>query len=144
MALWLGVFFVNPVVLAPVSLKERLQSLIITLVVVAFCDWWFARRMGLSLDEKGLVLHYALVRRRVPWPTIDGFVWKRWRSTEWIWIRTDDGGLVRIPTVGRAPKPESLASSNLRSPSGEEVDAMATLNAALTLAREARSAAFAG
>jgi hypothetical protein len=142
--IWLGALVVEPDVAHPGGLEHELANVAFVLTVVALCDWWFARRMGVTIDERGLTLHYAFNRSRVPWADVEGYYWRRWRSpsTDWIWIRTAHGRPVRIPTIQRAARPEDvvaglLASSDLRSAAGAEVDAMTTLTRALSSARQA-------
>jgi hypothetical protein len=139
MAIWLGALFIQPDVLRSQSLGSRLHAIAITAVVVAACDIWFARRMGLTVDERGMTLYYAFHRRRVPWPTVQGFEWRRWNSprSEWIWITRGDERAIRIPTVQRSPGGEKrapvyrwLASERMRITGGAEVEAMATLERA--------------
>ena len=140
MAVWLGLLFVEPDVLKSQSLGSRLHAILITAVVVAAFDVWFSRRMGLSIDKRGITLHYAFHRKRVPWAEVQGFEWKRGNSprSEWIWITRSSGRPIRIPTIQRAPGGEIrsgvayklLASENLRLKGGAQVDAMATLESA--------------
>jgi hypothetical protein len=93
MAIWLGALFIEPDVLKSQSLGSRLQAILITAVVVAAFDVWFSRRMGLTIDERGITLHYAFHRKRVPWAKVQSFEWKRWHSppSEWIWITLSGG-----------------------------------------------------
>lgn len=139
MAIWLGALFIEPDVLKSQSLGSRLQAIVITIVVVAAFDVWFSRRMGLTIDERGITLHYAFRSKRVPWAKVQGFEWRRWNSprSEWIWITLTGGGAIRIPTIQRSPRGRKrsavyrlLASENVRIKGGAEVDAMATLRAA--------------
>lgn len=138
MAICLGALFIEPDVLKSQSLGSRLHAILITAVVVAAFDIWFSRRMGLTVDERGVTLHYAFHRKRVPWAEVQGFEWKRWNSprTESIWITRGSGRLIRIPTIQRTPGGEKrsfvygLLSENLRLKGGAQVDAMATLQSA--------------
>lgn len=93
MAIWLGLLFIEPDVLRSQALVSRLQAILITVIVVVAFDVWFARRMGLSVDEDGITLYYALRRKRVPWAMVQSFEWRRWtsRRTEWLWIESDGG-----------------------------------------------------
>lgn len=147
MAVWLGLLFVEPDVLKSQSLGSRLHAILITAVAVAAFDVWFSRRMGLSIDKRGITLHYAFHRKRVPWAEVQGFEWKRGNSprSEWIWITRSSGRPIRIPTIQRAPGGEIrsgvayklLASENLRLKGGAQVDAMATLESArVTMQKE--------
>lgn len=141
MAVWLGLIFTQSSGFEGDSIWSELRGLAVTLVVVAIIDLWFSWRMGLTINERGITLHYAFRRQRVPWSKITGFEWRRWLSpsSEWVWITRDHGAPVRIPTIQRAPGGDNkrslvssfLASSNLRTMRGEEVDAMATLQDAL-------------
>jgi Bacterial PH domain len=79
MGVFLGALFVEPDVLKSQSVGSRLHAIAITAVVVAAFDVWFSRRMGLTIDEGGLTLHYAFHRKRVPWADVHGFEWKRWK-----------------------------------------------------------------
>lgn len=139
LAISLGALFIEPDVLKSQSLGSRLQAILITAVVVAAFDVWFSRRMGLTIDERGITLHYAFHRKRVPWAKVQGYEWKRWNSprSEWIWITLSGGQAIRIPTIQRSPGGEMrslvyrlLASENVRIKAGVEVDAMATLQRA--------------
>lgn len=148
MAIWLGILFFQPDVLESRSIGSRLYAIMITLAVVAICDLWFSRRMGLTINEHGITLHYAFHRKRLPWSNITGFEWRRWNSprSEWIWITRDHGDPLRIPALQRAPGDNNtgfwspvysvLSSSNMRTSHGEEVDAMATLKEALATSQE--------
>jgi hypothetical protein len=138
MAVCLSALFVEPDVLKSQSLGSRLHAVLITAIVVAAFDVWFSRRMGLTIDERGITLHYAFHRKRVEWAEVQGFEWKRWNSprTESIWITLGSGRLIRIPTIQRTPGGErssfvyKLLSENLRLKGGVEVDALATLQQA--------------
>jgi hypothetical protein len=150
MAIWLGALFIEPDVLKSQSLGSRLQAILITAVVVAAFDVWFSRRMGLTIDERGITLHYAFHRKRVPWAKVQGFEWKRWNSprSEWIWITLSGGQAIRIPTIQRSPGGEKrsvvyrlLASEKVRIRGGAEVDAMATLQRAHATIQNAMSVA---
>jgi hypothetical protein len=141
MTLCLGALFIQPDVLKSQFIGSRLQEIGISLVIVVLCDLWFSRRMGFTLDDRGLKLHYAFHWKRVKWEQVVGFEWRRWTSprTEWIWIKVDHGGpAVRVPTVQRAPKGNEgwlsyrvFASSKLSARGGQEVDAITTLERAL-------------
>jgi hypothetical protein len=119
------------------SLTSWLQAIVITVVIIAVVDFWFSWRMGLTVDERGITLHYAFHRKRVPWAEMQGFEWKRWNSprSEWLWIARGSGQPIRIPTIQRAPGGEVrsgvayrlLASEKLRLKGGAQADAMATL-----------------
>jgi hypothetical protein len=140
MAIWFGLIFVGSQGPKSHSLVSWLQAILITVAIVAAIDVWFSRRMGLTIDERGITLHYAFHRKRMPWAKVQGFEWKRWISprTEWIWITSSSGRAIRIPTIQRTPGGEIrsgfayrlLASENLRLKGGAEVDAMATLQRA--------------
>jgi hypothetical protein len=148
-AIWLSLLFVEPDVLESQSVASRLHAVLITVLVVAAFDVWFSRRMGLTLDARGLTLHYAFHRKRVPWANVQGFEWKRGNSprSEWIWITRTSGRPIRIPTIQRAPGGEVrtgvayrlLASENLRLKGGAEVDAMSTLESAHAAIRREQS-----
>jgi hypothetical protein len=136
MAIWLVALFIEPDVLKNQSLGSRLHAIVITVVVVAALDMWFSRRMGLTIDARGITLHYAFHRKRVSWASVEGFEWRRWNSprSEWIWIRVTGGNVIRIPTIQRSPGGEKhsilyrlLASDKIRTGRGAFVDAMATL-----------------
>lgn len=145
MVIWLGLLFIEPDVLKSQSFGSRMHAILITAIVVAAFDFWFSRRMGLTIDERGITLHYALHRKRVPWAEVQGFEWKRWNSprSDWIWITRSSGHAIRIPTVQRTPMGEIrsgvayrlLASENLRVKGGVEIDAMATLQRAYATMR---------
>jgi hypothetical protein len=138
MAIWLGLLFVEPDVLKSQSLDSRLHAIVVTAIVVAIFDMWFSRRMGLTIDERGITLRYAFHRKRVPWATVQGFEWRRWTSprSEWVWVTLSGGKAVRIPTIQRTPKGErrsfvyGFLSENMRVKGGADVDAMATLQSA--------------
>lgn len=140
MAIWFGLLFVGSDGPKSHSLVSWLQAILITVAIVAAIDVWFSRRMGLTIDERGITLQYAFHRKRVPWAEVQGFEWKRWNSprSDWIWITRDSGHAIRIPTIQRTRGGETrsgvayrlLASENLRLKGGAEVDAMATLQRA--------------
>jgi hypothetical protein len=135
MAICFTALFIHPDVLQSGSLGQRLVRIGISVAIVLACDAWFARRMGVTIDDHGFKLHYALYRSRVPWSKVTGFEWRRWRSpsTESMWIKTEHGA-VRIPTVLRSPGKyvgPLLGSSKLRSAVGGDVDALTTLESAL-------------
>jgi hypothetical protein len=148
MAIWLTLLFIEPDVLKSQSLGSRLYAILLTVIVVAAFDAWFSRRMGLTIDERGITLHYAFHRKRVPWAVVQGFEWKRWNSprSEWIWITCSNGRPIRIPTVQRTPRGEprsfayGLLSEKLRLKNGAQVDAMTTLqNASAVMQRNRAS-----
>jgi hypothetical protein len=140
MAIWFGLLFLGADGPNSHSLASWLQAILVTVAIIEAIDVWFSWRMGLTLDERGIVLHYAFHRKRVPWTEVQGFEWKRWNSprTEWIWVTRGSGHAIRIPTVQRSPGGEIrsgvayklFASENLRLKDGVEVDAMATLERA--------------
>jgi hypothetical protein len=139
MAIWFGLLFIGS---APTShsLISWLKAILVTVAIIAAIDVWFSWRMGLTIDERGITLHYAFHRKRVPWAEMQGFAWKRWNSprSEWIWITRSSEPPIRIPTIQRAPGGEVrsgvayrlLASENLRLKGGTQTDAMATLESA--------------
>lgn len=138
-AIFFGLLFVNPDALRNQSLGSKVQAVAITVVIIAVVDVWFSRRMGLTINERGITLHYAYYRKRLPWAKIEGFEWRRWRrpQSESIWINVEGGRPVRIPTIQRAAGGHTssflgsvLTSQNLRLKGGAEVDAMATLQSA--------------
>jgi hypothetical protein len=135
LGIWLGVLFVGPDLVQQASLGQRFARLAISAVVIALCDVWFTRRMGLTLTSDRIIMHYTWGRRSVPWTSIRGFKWKRWRSakTEFLWILTDNKP-IRIPTVQRVTRgPALFGSDNLRSSTGD-TDALRTLQSALARA----------
>ncbi len=140
----LGLLFLQPDVLRSQSAGSRLSAIGITILVAALCDIWFSRRMGFTVDDRGLVLHYAFYRRRIDWEGIAGFEWRHSFSprAEWIWILLEQDGRVRMPTVQRPPEGRRrsffdavFASENVRDSKGAEVDAMQTLQAAWAAAK---------
>jgi hypothetical protein len=140
MAIWFGLLFVGSDGPKSHSLVSWLQAIIITVAIIVAFDVWFSRRMGLTIDERGITLHYAFHRKRVPWAEVQGFEWKRWNSprSDWIWITLSDERAIRIPTIQRTPGGEIrsrvayrlFASEDLRLKGGAEVDAMTTLQRA--------------
>jgi hypothetical protein len=147
MGIWFGLLFVASDGPKSHSLVSSLQAIVITVAIIVILDVWFSRRMGLMIDERGMTLHYAFHRKRVPWAEVRGFEWKRWNSprSDWIWIARGSGHAIRIPTFQRTPGGEIrsgvayrlLASENLRLKGGVEVDAMRTLQRAhATMQRE--------
>jgi hypothetical protein len=140
MAIWFGLLFVASDGPKSHSLVSWLQAVLITFAIIVATDVWFSRRMGLTIDERGITLHYAFHRKQVLWAEVQGFEWKRWNSprSDWIWITRGSGHAIRIPTIQRTPGGEIrsgvayrlLASENLRLKGGAEVDAMATLQRA--------------
>jgi hypothetical protein len=140
-AIVFGLLFISPDALANQSLGSKLQAIAVTAVIVAVVDAWFSRRMGLTINDRGITLHYAYFRRSVPWARIEGFEWRRWRrrQSEWIWISVVGGRSVRIPTIQRSAAGHTssflgsvLTSESLRLRRGAEMDAMATLQGAHT------------
>jgi hypothetical protein len=137
MAIWLGLLLVASDGPESHSLVSWLQAILVTVAIIAVIDVWFSRRMGLTIDERGITLHYAFHRKRVPWAEVHAFEWKRWNSprSDWIWITRVSGHAIRIPTIQRPPGGEIrsgiayrlLASENVRLKGGTEVDAMTTL-----------------
>jgi hypothetical protein len=139
MAIWFGALFIGAASTSH-SLISWLKAILVTAAIIAAIDVWFSWRMGLTVDERGITLHYAFHRKRVPWTKVRGFDWKRWNSprTEWIWITRSTGRPLRIPTIQRAPGGEIrsgvayrfFASENLRLRGGAQVDAMIALESA--------------
>lgn len=137
--LLLGILLVVPNVAQTRSVEQRVVSIVITLAAFGVCDVAFSRRMGFTINQQGLILHYAFHRKHVPWSNIRAFEWNRWRrrDTEWMWVVMTDDSRTRIPTVARIPEGymgSFFGSSNLRSRTGEEVDAV-------TMLKDARAAA---
>lgn len=138
-AIFFGLLFINPDALRNQSFGSKVQAVAITVVIIAVVDAWFSRRMGLTVNERGITLHYAYFRKSLPWAKIEGFDWRRWRrpQSESLWIRVAGGRPVRIPTLQRATGGHTgsflgsvLTSESLRLKGGAEVDAMATLQSA--------------
>jgi len=77
MAIWLIALFIGPDVIQSVSLGQRLVRIGVTVLLAVVCDFWFARRMGLSLDDAGIVCHGAFRDRRIPWEDVQDFEWRR-------------------------------------------------------------------
>ncbi len=137
----LGTVLVVPNVAQARSLEQRAVSVAITLAAFAVCDVMFSRRMGVTINQNALVLHYAFHREHVPWSKITAFEWKPWRrrDTEWMWVVTTDESRRRLPTVARVPQGymgSFFGSSNLRSRTRGEVDAMTTLEDARAAAHD--------
>lgn len=140
MAIWFGLLFVASDGPKNHSLVSWLQAVLVTVAIIVVFDVWFSRRMGLTIGEQGITLHYAFHRKQVLWAEVQGFEWKRWNSprSDWIWITRGSGHAIRIPTIQRTPGGEIrsgisyrlLASENLRLKGGAQVDVMATLQRA--------------
>jgi len=140
MAIWFGLLSLGADAPDSHSLVSWLQAILITVAIIAAFDVWFSRRMGLTIDERGITLHYAFHRKRVLWAQVQGFEWKRWNSprSDWIWITRGDKRAIRIPTIQRTLEGEIrsgvayrlFASEDLRLKGGGEVDAMTTLQRA--------------
>lgn len=132
------------------SLLHAITTLGVVAVVLTICYFGFGRRMGVEIQPNGLCLHGALRRTQVPWSHVQGFVWKENRSltqTEYLHVKTDQptprripkDAPLRLPTIARVTNADHLndrllgsllTSPNIRSQSGEEVDAEAMLEAA--------------
>jgi hypothetical protein len=146
MAISFGYVFLGAYRPRDYSVIALVKTTLVIVSLIAATDAWYSRRMGLTIEARGLTLHYAAHRERVQWVEVQGFEWKRWNTprTEWIWItRAGGGGPIRIPTIQRAPAGRSgpyyrrFASTNLRLRGGVEVDAMTTLQRAhATMQRE--------
>lgn len=134
--LLLGVVVIAPNIAQASSVERVAVAAGIAVVTFVLSDFVFARRMGVTIGPQGLILHYAFYRKRVSWSRIAGFDWGRWRDprSEVLWLRTNDGRRTRrIPTVAHIPRgwwARYFGSPNLRSRTGEEVDAMRTLEGA--------------
>jgi hypothetical protein len=129
---------------------QFLIAIVVIAVVLSLCDWLFARKMGLEIQFTGLVIRGPIRKVYVPWSRIQGFEWKEVRSltkAEYIYVETDQAvprriprdAPIRLPTIARMTKPSLpndqflgplFTSPNIRSVTGEEVDAMATLKRA--------------
>ena len=130
------------------SVGSWVLAIVIDVLIIAALDAWFSRRMGLTVDEQGLVLRYAFRRKRVPWADVEGFEWRRWNSprSEWIWITHRRARATRIPTIQRTPGGEDrsglayrlFASESVRLDGGRESDAMTTLLRARAAVRRDR------
>jgi hypothetical protein len=139
LAIFFGLLFINPDALRDQSLSSNLRAIAITASIIVAADAWFSRRMGLTVDEQGIALHYACFRKRVLWAKIQNFEWRRWRRAgyEWIWISVKDGRPIRIPTIQRSAGGQTrsflnslLTSENVRIKGSAEVDAMNMLQQA--------------
>jgi hypothetical protein len=139
--LLLGGVVVAPNIAQANSVERIAVATGIAVAAFVICDFVFARRMGVTIQPQGLVLHYAFYRKRIAWSRIVGFDWRRWRDprSEVLWLRTNDGRRTRrIPTVARIPRgwwARYFGSPNLRARTGEEVDAMRTLEGARAAAQ---------
>jgi hypothetical protein len=140
-ALFVSTLLIVPNIAQVRSFEHRVTSFALAIAVFIISDYLFSRRMGLIIEKNGLVLRYAFYRKRILWSNIAGFEWRRWRDprSEVLWLKASDGSRPRrIPTVARISKgwwARHLGSSNIRSRTGEEVNAVAALEDALAAAR---------
>jgi hypothetical protein len=139
------------------TLEQLLAGIMVIVVVLALCDWLFARRTGIEIELDGLVIRGPIRSIHVPWSQVQGFQWGEVRSltkTEYLYVETNQAiprrvpkdAPIRLPTISRMTKPSSLpndrflgplfTSPNIRSKTGEEVDAIATLERAQQIAAE--------
>jgi hypothetical protein len=98
------------------TVAQFLIVVAIVAVVLALCEWLFARRMGLEIQLDGLVLRGPIRRIHAPWSQIQGFTWGEARSltkTEYIYVETDQAtprrvprdAPIRLPTIALVTRP---------------------------------------
>jgi hypothetical protein len=137
------------------SLTAFLTHVWIDVLLLAFCEVWFTRRLGVTIGERGLTLHYAFHRRLIPWArmrrSFPGRGCVRWSGSAGATHALNGSGsrpTMAKPYASRYSNAQpSLASSPRLSASmclhgGRELDALATLQRALsehTAASELRS-----
>lgn len=126
-------------------------------VVFVLSEWFFARKMGVEIDPEGLVLCGPLRRINIPWSTIQGVRWIEVRrplsKVKHLYVESDQrrphripgDAPIRVPTIafaGESPLPNDrilgrfLTSSEIRSTTGDEADALMTIESAWSAYKE--------
>lgn len=111
------------------------------IVLVGLClppCWWFAFRSGFVIGSAGVLTRRAIGRGHlIAWNDIDRIEWRRQLRSERLWL-IGPNCEVRLPTVQRAPghfTDSFFGGGKLRGPDGSSLDAMDTLQRALSAAR---------
>ena len=138
------------------SLGQVAVAIVGVLAVLGLSEWIFVRRVGIEIQQDGLVLCGAVRKVPVPWAAVQGFVWREARSltkTEYLYVETDQltprrvpkDAPIRLPTVARTISRDRLndrvlgpllTSPNVRSATGVEADATKILEHAWASGRE--------
>jgi hypothetical protein len=100
-----------------------------------------SRRIGLTITADGLVIHKLVRVQPLSWEHIERFEWQACGSLELLVVKLDTGRSVLVTTVWRANNYLAfLGSSDLRSRTGDDVDALSRLESALATAQASRPA----
>jgi hypothetical protein len=84
------------------SIGQHIYTLLYPLTFCAFFEWWAVRRSGLTFSEEQLTLKYGPIYRFIPWSRINGVEWCAVGNFE-----------------------------SLRTPGGQQVDAVTAIEVAL-------------
>lgn len=143
----LGVLTVLGWTNSSLNFAQGLTTLGFVSCVFVSYEYMFARRMGMEVRPDSLALRGPFRQVQVPWPNVQGFIWKEQPSlsrTKYLYVRTDQkkprrlpgDSPLRIPTVASvfdSSLPNDrilgplLTSPNVRANDGREVDALELL-----------------
>jgi hypothetical protein len=139
----------------PPSASQLIAGIIVVALVCALSEWLFARRMGVEIQQDAVTLCGPFRRTRIPWTQVQGLVWRdalSFSRTKYLCLETNSraprripqNAPVRIPTIACSSESSLpndrllgrlLTSPDIRSPAGEEVDAVKTIEQAWNAGR---------
>jgi hypothetical protein len=124
------------------SIGQHIYTLLYPLTFCAFFEWWAVRRSGLTFSEEQLTLKYGPIYRFIPWSRINGVEWRAVGNFESLCIRVDENKRQAAPMIWRISGNHftRLGSRNLRTRTGNEVDALTTIELEWKRSRKGRSA----
>jgi hypothetical protein len=142
----IGLVFLPPTILVELkhgSVAQQIYILVYPLIFCGFFEWWGVRRSGLTFSSEQLTLKFGPFYRFIAWPRIHGVEWRPVGAFESLCIRLDGDKRLGAPIVWRlrSTRFKRLGSTNLRTPAGQQVDAVATIELALKNATSARTTA---
>jgi hypothetical protein len=130
------------------SLRQVEVTVVFVFPVIGLAAWLLIRRVGIDIQPDALVLRGVVQRVTISWDRVEGLVWREMPSltqTEYLYVEFDQKSARRLPTVAKDLGRRQLndrylgpvfTSPNLRSATGEEVDADEILGRAWALGRE--------
>lgn len=118
---------------------QHFYDLLYPLIFFAFFEWWGVRRSGLTFSAEQLTLKYGPFYRFIPWPRITGVEWRAVGAFESLCITLDGERRLSAPIIWRLRQTPfaRLDSPNLRTQTGQQIDAVSTIETALQNARGA-------
>jgi hypothetical protein len=118
------------------SIGQHIYTLLYPLTFCTFFEWWAVRRSGLTFSQEKLELKYGPFYRFISWSRVNGVEWRAVGNFESLSIRLDGDKRLSAPIIWRLRHTRftRLGSPNLRTPGGQQVDAVTAIEVALKTA----------